>query len=71
MRKFWGTFSESRVFEAQILERVWNPHDRCADQMNARVPKGRKDFPRDNDVINESVVNIHKSISNFVKQLMH
>jgi len=29
---------------------------------NARVPKGRKDFPGDNDVINESIVNIHKSI---------
>lgn len=62
MRKFWDTYSESRMFGAQILERVLQPYDRCADRTNARIPKGRKDFPGDNDVINQSVVNIHKSI---------
>lgn len=74
-RKFRNTYGRY-VIDAQILgyvlgkPHVWSanfgtrlePYDRCADRTNVRIPKGRRDFPGDNEVINESIVNIYKSV---------
>lgn len=79
-----ASLSDARPSEnSQILGYVWEMRDRCAnfgtrsescdrcaDRTNVRLQKGRRDFPGDNEVINESVVNIYKSIK-FLKQLMH